>query len=90
MLPHHFLKKFQGRRSLIISVIQIHILLLLLIGIIFFMGSLKRNGGTPFSLFFSAPETVENSPSEQSPERKARILLPVKNTSTSKPGKSPK
>ena len=68
MLPHHFLKKFQGRKSLIISVLQIHILLLLLIGIIFFMGNLKRGGGKPFNLFFSSPETAEKRPSEQPPE----------------------
>ena len=80
MLPHHFLKKFQGRKSLIISVIQIHILLLLLIGIIFFMGNLKRSGGAPFNLLFPSPETTENRPSKQPPEQKARVLLPAKKT----------
>ena len=85
MLPHHFLKRFQGRKHLIISVIQIHILLLLLIGIIFFMGSLKKSGGVPFSLLFPPPKTAENRPAEQPTERKARVLLPSIPPSSTEP-----
>ena len=79
MLPHSLLKKFQGQKKLIISLIQIHILLLLLAGIILFMGSLKKSGGAPFSLFFPPSSTEKIEASDTPVERKARFIPPPEN-----------
>ena len=75
MLSHQILKKFQRKKSLIISILQIHIALLLFIGIILLMGNLKNGGETPLHLLFPLP-TPDTKTSEQPLERKTQVLLP--------------
>ena len=76
MLSHHpFLKKFKRQKSLVISIIQIHVLILLFLGIILFMGSLKKKEGASFNLF--SPQAGEEAKDSEQPfERKARIIPP--------------
>ena len=78
MLPRSVLKKFQGQKSLLVSLIQIHILLLLFAGIILFMGNLKRSGGAPFSLLFPPSSTEKEVPGPPT-GRKARFLPTLEN-----------
>lgn len=71
MLPHHLLKKFQNQKTLLVAILQIHMALLLLIGIIVLMGSLKKGGGAPFHFLFPTPtpdtKTTGQQPSEREP-----------------------
>lgn len=83
MLSQSFLKRLKRQKHLIVSIIYIHILILLLLGIILLMGKLKTPGGKSFGLFFSAP-TISTG-SSQPFERKARVLPPPEKSNTESP-----
>ena len=83
MLSQPFLKRLKRQKHLIISIIYIHILILLLLGIILLMGKLKNPGSKSFGLFFSSPTTSAGS--SQPVERKARVLPPPENPNTESP-----
>ena len=84
MLPRVFPRKFPGQKRLTVFLIQIPILLLLFLGIVSLMKSLKKGGDgavgalfTPITAPGTAPEAEKNA--EESPVlRKARFIPPAK------------
>ena len=77
MFSRSFLEKLKRQKFLILVIVQVHILVLLLVGILLFMGSLKRGKSLSFFNFFDSPPTAPSlnvSPTE----RKARVILSPK------------